>query len=121
MTRKSLMLIDNGKIAGKLDPTHNIRIMGAPCCSFCLGIGDFHTGECATNKEKHEAFLARKKKLTDGNPNMPSQKPTRRGKPIGMRERGRARHPQGEQPVGAEGGRELGAGAKHEGAVYILV
>ena len=33
-------------LVGKLDPTHNIRMMGIPCCSFCPGIGDYHTGEC---------------------------------------------------------------------------
>jgi len=39
--------------------------MGVPCCSFCPGIGDYHSGECATNKEKQEAFLAPKKKLNE--------------------------------------------------------
>ena len=34
--------------------------------------------------------MARKKKLNDGNPNMPSRKPARRGKPAGMRKIERA-------------------------------
>ena len=33
-------------LVGKLDPTYNIRMMGIPCCSFCPGIGDYHSGEC---------------------------------------------------------------------------
>ena len=63
--------------------------MGVPCCSFCPGIGDFHsTGECATNKEKQEAFLARKKKLAEKNTGTTPKptKPTRRGKHGGLRE-----------------------------------
>ena len=38
----------------KLDPTHNMRIMGTPCCAFCPGNGD-HTGQCAENNEKENA------------------------------------------------------------------
>ena len=55
--------------------------MGVPC-SFCPGIGDYHsTGECATNKEKQEAFLARKKKLNENKQGTPSKptKPCRHG------------------------------------------
>ena len=87
IVRKPIMLFDNGKLAGKLDPTHNIRVMGAPCCSFCPGIGEYHTGACEPNKRKQEAFLRRKKALNSGVPNMPSQKPARRptGKRSGMR------------------------------------
>ena len=81
--------IDGGIYAGKLDPTHNIRLnMGVSCCSFCPGISDYHSGECATNKEKQEAFLARKKKLAEKNKATPT-KPTksiRRGKHGGLRE-----------------------------------
>ena len=52
------------------------------------GIGDYHSGECATNKEKQEAFLARKKKLNENKQGTPSKptKPTRRGKHGGLRE-----------------------------------
>jgi hypothetical protein len=86
--RKPIPLFDGGTYAGKLDPTNNIRIMGVPCCSFCPGIGDYHSGECATNKEKQEAFLARKKKLNENKQGTPSKptKPTRRGKHGGLRE-----------------------------------
>ena len=44
--------------------------MGVPCCSFCPGIGDYHSGECATNKET---------------PTKPT-KSIRRGKHGGLRE-----------------------------------
>ena len=86
--RKPLPLFDGGIYAGKLDPTHNVRLMGVPCCSFCPGIGDYHSGECATNKEKQEAFLARKKKLAEKNTGTTPKptKPTRRGKHGGLRE-----------------------------------
>jgi len=86
--RKPIPLFDGGVYAGKLDPTHNIRLMGVPCCSFCPGIGDYHSGECATNKEKQEAFLARKKKLAEKNKETPTKptKPTRRGNNGGLRE-----------------------------------
>ena len=87
--RKPLPLFEGGVYAGKLDPTHNIRLMGVPCCcSFCPGIGDYHSGECATNKEKQEAFLARKKKLAEKNKGTPTKptKPTRRGTNGGLRE-----------------------------------
>ena len=86
--RKPIPLFDGGVYAGKLDPTHNIRLMGVPCCSFCPGIGDYHSGECATNKEKQEAFLARKKKLAEKNKETPTKptKPTRRGNSAGLRE-----------------------------------
>jgi len=98
--------IDGGIYAGKLDPTHNIRLMGVPCCSFCPGISDYHSGECATNKEKQEAFLARKKKLAEKNKATPT-KPTksiRRGKHGGLREiDDLAQDPQGELELGARG------------------
>ena len=86
--RKPLPLFEGGVYAGKLDPTHNIRLMGVPCCSFCPGIGDYHSGECATNKEKQEAFLARKKKLAEKNKATPIKptKPIRRGTKGGLRE-----------------------------------
>ena len=86
--RKPIPLFDGGVYAGKLDPTHNIRLMGVPCCSFCPGIGDYHSGECATNKEKQEAFLARKKKLAEKNKATPIKptKPIRRGNKGGLRE-----------------------------------
>eukprot|EP00964_Phaeocystis_antarctica_P081743 scaffold51159_cov69-Phaeocystis_antarctica.AAC.2 len=80
------VLSHNRVLVGKLDPTHNIRMMGVPCCSFCPGIGDYHTGECAENKAKQKRFLAREQKLNDGKPNMPNPKPVQRGKPAGMRE-----------------------------------
>ena len=107
MVRKPIMLFDNGKLAGKLDPTHNIRVMGAPCCSFCPGIGEYHTGACEPNKRKQEAFLRRKKALNSGAPNMPSQKPARRppGKRSGMRAIERLH--EGERPARCQGG--LGA------------
>ena len=86
--RKPIPLFDGGTYAGKLDATNNIRLMGVPCCSFCPGIGDYHSGECATNKEKQEAFLARKKKLAEKNTGTTPKptKPTRRGKHGGLRE-----------------------------------
>ena len=90
IVRKPLYIMHNRVLVGKLDPTHNIRMMGVPCCSFCPGIGEYHTGECAENKAKQERFLARKKKLNDGKPNMPSPKPVRRGNKAGMREVSRA-------------------------------
>ena len=90
IVRKPLYIMHNRVLVGKLDPTHNIRMMGVPCCSFCPGIGDYHTGECAENKAKQKRFLARKQKLNDGKPNMPNPKPVRRGKPAGMREVSRA-------------------------------
>ena len=90
IVRKPLYIMHNRVLVGKLDPTHNIRMMGVPCCSFCPGIGDYHTGECAENKAKQERFLARKKKLNDGKPNMPNPKPVRRGNKAGMREVSRA-------------------------------
>ena len=90
IVRKPLYIMHNRVLVGKLDPTHNIRMMGVPCCSFCPGIGDYHTGECAENKAKQKRFLARKKKLNDGKPNMPNPKPVRRGNKAGMREVSRA-------------------------------
>ena len=92
IVRKPLYIMHNRVLVGKLDPTHNIRMMGVPCCSFCPGIGDYHTGECAENKAKQKRFLARKQKLNDGKPNIPNpnRKPVRRGKPAGMREVSRA-------------------------------
>ena len=32
---------------------------GVPCCSFCQGIGDYHSGECATNKVREAGGLHR--------------------------------------------------------------
>jgi hypothetical protein len=86
--RKPIPLFDGGTYAGKLDPTNNIRLMGVPCCSFCPGIGDYHSGECATNKANQEAFMARKKKLAEKNTGTTPKptKPTRRGKHGGLRE-----------------------------------
>ena len=49
-----------------------------------------HAGECAETKAKQERFLARKKKLNNGKPNMPNPKPVRRGNKAGMREVSRA-------------------------------
>ena len=73
--RKPLPLFEGGVYAGKLDPTHNIRLMGVPCCcSFCPGIGDYHSGECATNKEKNKETPTK------------ATKPTRRGNGAGLRE-----------------------------------
>jgi len=53
---------------------------------FCLG--DYHSGECATNKANQEAFMARKKKLAEKNTGTTPKptKPTRRGKHGGLRE-----------------------------------
>ena len=46
--------------AGVLDPTHNMfRIMGMQNCSYCPGIGKFHTGECEKNKAQMQSFLKR--------------------------------------------------------------
>ena len=47
-----------------------------------------HSGECATNKEQQEAFLARKKKLAEKNKETPTKptKSTRRGNNGGLRE-----------------------------------
>jgi hypothetical protein len=61
--------------------------MGVPCCSFCVLPGHRRlpqtpsTGECATNQEKQEAFLARKKKLNENKQGTPSKptKPCRHG------------------------------------------
>jgi hypothetical protein len=91
--RKPLPLFDGGiflRGQARPDPQHPPHggIMGVPCCSFCPGIDDYHSGECATNKEKREAFLARKKKLAEKNKATPT-KPTksiRRGKHGGLRE-----------------------------------
>ena len=85
---------------------------GTPRCSFCLGIGDFHTGGCETNKEKRGAWLARKKKLTDGTPNMPGRKLARRAghqQDPGICEIQRSNLRE-QRPAGAAGGRELGGG-----------
>jgi hypothetical protein len=92
-------------LVGKLDPTYNIRMMGIPCCSFCPGIGDYHTGELRASarrvrREQGQAegkrFLERKKKLNDGKPNMPNQKEAGAARQAGRHARGVARHPQGE-------------------------
>jgi hypothetical protein len=69
---------------------------------------DYHSGECATNKEKQEAFLARKKKLAEKNKATPTKltKSIRRGKHGGLRcARSSAlwQDPQGEHELGARG------------------
>ena len=88
MFRKPIPIFDGGIYAGVLDPTHNIRIVGLPSCSYCSGIGENHSGACAENKAKMKSFLERKKKLTEANRATPtkSNTPIRRGKHGGLRE-----------------------------------
>ena len=85
--RKPIPIFDGGIFAGVLNPIHNIRLVGMQCCSYCPGIGEFHTGECEQNKAHMQSFLKRKKKIAEAGGEAPSKsaKPTRRGTIAGLR------------------------------------
>ena len=55
-------------------------------CSYCPGIGEFHTGECEKNKAQMQNFINRKKKILEAGGEVPSKsaKPTRRGTSAGV-------------------------------------
>ena len=84
--RKPIPIFDGGIFAGALNPVHNIRIVGMQNCSYCPGIGEFHTGECEKNKAQMQNFLNRKKKTLEAGGEVPSKsaKPTRRGTSAGV-------------------------------------
>ena len=87
VARKPIPIFDGGIYAGVLNPIHNIRIVGMQNCSYCPGIGEFHTGECEKNKAQMQAFLKRKQKIVAAGGQAPSKstKPTRRGTSAGLR------------------------------------
>ena len=80
-------IFDGGIYAGVQNPIHNIRIVGMQNCSYCPGIGEFHTGECEKNKAQMQSFLKRKLKIAEAGGQAPSKstKPTRRGVSAGLR------------------------------------
>ena len=86
MFRKPIPIFDGGIFAGALNPIHNIRLVGMQNCSYCPGIGEFHTGECEKNKAQMQNFLKRKKKTVEAGGEVPSKsaKPTRRGTSAGV-------------------------------------
>ena len=86
VARKPIPIFDGGIYAGVLNPIHNIRIVGMQNCSYCPGIGEFHTGECEKNKAQMQAFLKRKQKIVAAGGQAPSKsaKPTRRGTSAGL-------------------------------------
>jgi len=61
--RKALVILKNGSYMGKLNPIHNIRMLGLDNCLTCCGIGDFHGSECAGNKKNFDRMMNKKKKL----------------------------------------------------------
>ena len=86
-------------LVGKLDPTHNIRMMGIPWAVLLLLPGHRRLphgrvlGECAENKAKQKAsasWSARRSSTTASRTCRTRKKPVRRGKPAGMREVSRA-------------------------------
>ena len=78
--RKPIPIFDGGIFAGALNPIHNIRIVGMQNCSYCPGIGEFHTGECEKNKAQMQNFLKRRKQTVEAAAERcPPSRPSRRG------------------------------------------
>ena len=87
--RHPLPLLENGKTVSRLDPIHNVRVLG-DYCAWCPGIGEGnHNGDCLKNKTAWEKFMARKRQNLNPNHTGLADKPLRR-KRAGLQERARS-------------------------------